>query len=207
MAYRQSTMSPSRENASLSRRTPAAVGLSPYRTWQRMADDMDRMMSGLGLDPRWAPAPLGRAAEAAPWAPDIDVYQKDDQLVIKADLPGLRKDEVSVEIADDAVTIQGARNTERNEDREGYFRSERSYGSFCRVIPLPEGAMTDQAKAGHATSAAASHQEPQTGDHGRAQEVDLVSFTGGRGSTISFCDRRSSVSTAWGGSLWMFEKS
>ena len=72
---------------------------------------------------------------------------KHDQLVIKADLPGLRKDEVSVEIADDSVTIQGERKTEHKDEREGYFRSERSYGSFCRVIPLPEGAMTDQAKA------------------------------------------------------------
>jgi Hsp20/alpha crystallin family len=54
---------------------------------------------------------------------------------------------VSVEIADDAVTIQGERRIEREDDRDGYFRSERSYGSFCRVIPLPEGAMTEQAKA------------------------------------------------------------
>src|SRR4030095_7195584 len=100
-----------------------------------------------GLDPRWAPASIWRTADTGLWAPEIDVYQKDDQLVIKADLPGLSKDEVSVEIADDAVTIQGERKTEHQEDREGYFRSERSYGSFCRVVPLPEGAMTDQAKA------------------------------------------------------------
>jgi HSP20 family protein len=146
MANRQPTMTPARDETGVSRRTPTAA-IAPHRAWQRIADEMDRMMSGFGLGSRWAAAPLWRTGEASLWAPDIDVYQKDDQLVIKADLPGLRKDEVSVEIADDGVTIQGERKIERQEDREGYFRSERSYGNFCRVIPLPEGAMTDQAKA------------------------------------------------------------
>ena len=145
MANQQSTITPARTETGVPRRTSASI--TPQRAWQRLADEMDRMMNGFGLAPRWAPQPLWRAADAGLWAPDVDVYQKDDQLVIKADLPGLRKDEVSVEIADDAVTIQGERKTEHREDREGYFRSERSYGSFCRVIPLPEGAMTDQAKA------------------------------------------------------------
>src|SRR5688572_18251428 len=140
MANRQPTLTPTRDDTGVSRRAQTAASIAPHRTWQRIADDMDRMMSGFGLG-RWAPAPLWRSGDTALWAPDIDVYQKDDQIVIKADLPGLRKDEVSVEISDDAVTIQGERKTERQEDREGYFRSERSYGSFCRVVPLPEGAM------------------------------------------------------------------
>jgi HSP20 family protein len=147
MTNRQSAMTPAREETGVSRRTPTAGSIATHRAWQRIADEMDRMMSGFGLGSRWAAAPSWRAAEAGLWAPDIDVYQKHDQLVIKADLPGLRKDEVSVEIADDSVTIQGERKTEHKDEREGYFRSERSYGSFCRVIPLPEGAMTDQAKA------------------------------------------------------------
>jgi HSP20 family protein len=63
------------------------------------------------------------------------------------DLPGLSKDDLSIELTDDAVTIQGERKAEHKEEREGYYRSERSYGSFCRVIPLPDGAMTEQAKA------------------------------------------------------------
>ena len=147
MAYRQSSMTPVRDETGLSRRATTAGSMTPYRTWQRIADEMDRLISDFGFGSRWAPAQRWRSSDTALWAPDIDVYQRDDQLVIKADLPGLRKDEVSVDIADDAVTIQGERKTERQDDREGYFRSERSYGSFCRVIPLPEGAMTDQAKA------------------------------------------------------------
>lgn len=147
MPNRQSTMTPVREDNRLAKRVPTSGGVAPFRALQQVADEMDRMMSSFGLDPRWSTAPMWRNAAAGLWAPDVDVYQKDDQLVIKADLPGLRKDDVSVEIADDSVTIQGERRTEHKDEREGYFRSERSYGSFCRVIPLPEGAITDQAKA------------------------------------------------------------
>jgi len=67
--------------------------------------------------------------------------------VIKADLPGLSKEDVSVELSEDAVTIHGERKTEHKDEREGYYQSERSYGSFSRVISLPPGAMADQAKA------------------------------------------------------------
>jgi HSP20 family protein len=111
-----------------------------------MADEMDRMFDDFGLGRRWA-SPLWRETSAAAWAPDIDVVQKNNELTIRADLPGLKKDEVSVEVTDDAVTIQGERKREHEEEREGFYRSERSYGSFSRVIPLPEGAITDQAKA------------------------------------------------------------
>jgi HSP20 family protein len=147
MPNRQSMMTPVREENRLARRAATSGGVAPFRILQQVADEMDRMMSSFSLDPRWSTAPLWRNAAAGLWAPDVDVYQKDDQLVIKADLPGLRKDEVSVEIADEFVTIQGERKTEHKDEREGYFRSERNYGSFCRVVPLPEGAITDQAKA------------------------------------------------------------
>jgi HSP20 family protein len=147
MAERQTSMTPAREQQRLSRTTPSKWGVSPMRSFQRLADEMDRMFDDFGFGGRWRPAPLWRSTAANLWDPDVDVYQKDDQLIIKADLPGLRKDEVSVEITDDAVTIQGQRKTEHEEERGGYFRSERSYGSFHRSVPLPEGAITDQAKA------------------------------------------------------------
>jgi HSP20 family protein len=111
-----------------------------------MADEMDRMFEDFGLGRR-AIRPMSRETGAEIWAPDVEVYQKNNELTIRADLPGLRRDEVTVEVSDDAVTIQGDRKREHEEEREGFYRSERSYGSFYRIIPLPEGAMTDQAKA------------------------------------------------------------
>jgi HSP20 family protein len=81
------------------------------------------------------------------WLPEIEMLQRNNELVIRADLPGLRKDDIQVEITENAITIEGERRHEHQEEKGGVYRSERSYGSFCRVVALPEGAMPDQAKA------------------------------------------------------------
>jgi HSP20 family protein len=81
------------------------------------------------------------------WAPELDVSQKDNELVIRADLPGMKRDDVHVDVTDSDITISGERRQEEESERGGIYRSERRYGSFCRTIPLPEGAITDQAKA------------------------------------------------------------
>jgi HSP20 family protein len=105
------------------------------------------MFEDFGFGRRWS-SPFWTGSTAGQmWAPDVDVVQKNDQLTIRADLPGLSKDEVSVELTDNAITIQGERKREHEEEREGFYRSERSYGTFSRVIPLPEGAITEEAKA------------------------------------------------------------
>lgn len=91
--------------------------------------------------------PSWRHGAIEAWAPDVEVSQKNNELTITADLPGLKKDEVTVDINDDAVTIQGERQRQHREEREGYYHSERIYGSFYRVVPLPDGAISKQAKA------------------------------------------------------------
>ena len=145
MAERQTAMTPAREERRLGSSRPWGLGGSPFRSLQRMADEMDRMFDDFGLG-RWT-SPLWRETGADAWAPDIDVFQKNNELHIRADLPGLKREDVTVDITDDALTIQGERRREREEEREGFYRSERSYGGFCRVVPLPEGAIAEQAKA------------------------------------------------------------
>ena len=146
MAERQSTSMSVRDDRrpGLSRST--GWGTSPSRTLHRMADEMDRMFENFGFGRRWM-SPLWSESSTGLWAPEIDVFQKNDQLTIQADLPGLKREDLSVEISEGAITIQGERKRETEEEREGVYRSERSYGSFYRVVPLPEGAIADQAKA------------------------------------------------------------
>jgi HSP20 family protein len=146
MAEKQTPTTPTREERRFGLTRLPERSASPFRALQRMADEMDRMFDDFGLGRRWA-APFWRETGVEAWAPDVEVFQKDNELTIKADLPGLKKDEVTVDITDDAVTIQGERKHEQKEEREGYYRSERSYGSFYRVIPLPEGAISEEAKA------------------------------------------------------------
>jgi len=81
------------------------------------------------------------------WAPQIEVSQQNNELVVRADLPGMKREDISVDIRENELTISGERRQEQENNAGGYYQSERSYGSFYRVIPLPEGAMADQANA------------------------------------------------------------
>jgi HSP20 family protein len=144
MAENQTSMTSPR-HAGMARPLAYGFGGSPFTALQRFADDVDRMFEDFGM-PRMSPW-TGASRGAALWAPAIDVVQQDDRLVIKADVPGLKKEDLSIEVTDDAITIQGERKSDRQEERGGVMRSERSYGSFCRVVPLPDGANTEQANA------------------------------------------------------------
>ena len=73
------------------------------------------------------------------WAPQVEVFERGNNLVVRAELPGLSRENVDVELDDDALIIRGERRNDVEDESEGFYRSERSYGSFYRAIPLPEG--------------------------------------------------------------------
>jgi HSP20 family protein len=135
---------------------------SPFDLMQRMSEDMDRLLeqfgfgrAGFGLTPNVGSlvgSDLGGRSSRfgggdSLWAPQVEVGQRGDRLVVRADLPGVNKDDVHVEVDDGVLTISGERRNEQQEERDGVFRSERSYGSFYRAIPLPEGLSADQCDA------------------------------------------------------------
>jgi HSP20 family molecular chaperone IbpA len=98
---------------------------------------------GVGAGPGWG----GAQGLQTLWSPSIDVCEREGKFCVSVDLPGIKKEDVSVQIDNDAVVIQGQRSDERTTDEQGYYQRERSYGSFHRVIPLPEGAQADAATA------------------------------------------------------------
>ena len=73
------------------------------------------------------------------WSPQVELFERGNNFVVRADLPGLSREDVDVEVDDDALVIRGQRRSDFEDEQEGYYRSERSYGSFYRAIPLPEG--------------------------------------------------------------------
>jgi HSP20 family protein len=102
----------------------------------RFADEMDRMFEGLGF-------PRGERR----FSPEIDMFERNGKLVITADLPGMAKDDVKVDITDDYVILEGERKYAHEENEEGVYRSESGYGQFRRQILLPEGVKADTATA------------------------------------------------------------
>jgi HSP20 family protein len=85
--------------------------------------------------------------QARRWVPAMDLVEEDDSLVLRADLPGLSEDDVNVEVKDGVLTISGERKAEERKEEKGYYRVERSFGSFSRSLTLPEGIDPDKVSA------------------------------------------------------------
>jgi HSP20 family protein len=89
----------------------------------------------------------GSASRTRRWVPAMDLVETDEDLVLRADLPGLSRDDVQIEIKDSALTVSGERHAEHEEKTEGYYRVERSFGSFSRSLTLPDGVDADAVQA------------------------------------------------------------
>jgi HSP20 family protein len=120
---------------------------------RRMLEDLDRTFEDFGLagDLSGATPAAGTRRGGLPmaWSPAIEMLERDGQLVIRAELPGLSPDDVRIEIADDgSLSIQGERRSEMEaQEKGGVYRTERIYGRFARVIPLPDDVAVDRAQA------------------------------------------------------------
>ena len=102
----------------------------PYGEMNRL---LDEMMSGSALRSG------GQQGAVTEWAPAIDVVTKDSDLVIRAELPGVKQEDVDITLENNVLTISGERKAEQEEERGGYHVRERRYGSFSRSLALPEG--------------------------------------------------------------------
>ncbi len=130
---------------------------APMPVLRRFAREMDQLFEQFGLETgMWMPKFLTRGREMlrrevgfvpAEWSPRVDVVEKQGKVYVRADLPGVARDDVKVEITDQFLTIQGERKHEETQEHEGYSYHECSHGAFYRAIPLPEGAETARATA------------------------------------------------------------
>jgi HSP20 family protein len=89
----------------------------------------------------------GRNGERRRWAPAVDLVEREDSLVLRADLPGLKEEDVQIEVRDNVLTISGERRAEFEDSEQGYYRIERAFGSFSRSLTLPEGVDSDKIDA------------------------------------------------------------
>jgi len=139
--------------------------MSPFSMMRRLTEEMDRAFaSSFGLAPRFA--------ESGTWSPAIEVRERNNNLEIAAELPGLSKDDVRVEFTDEGIAIQGEKKRETESEERGYHRSERVYGSFYRLIPLPEGTDAEKAKA-EFKDGVLRIQVPMTEQHGKRRQIPI----------------------------------
>jgi HSP20 family protein len=125
----------------LEKKTEPLLRNNPFGFLRRMTEEMDR---AFGLDPRFGTTTI---PETATWAPAIEVFERNNTFFVRAELPGLTKEDVKVTVLNDELTIEGERTREADEKKEGFYRTERAYGGFYRRIVLPEHVETAGAKA------------------------------------------------------------
>jgi HSP20 family protein len=112
------------------------------RWFDRLTEDFwRRPFSSSMLGDRW-PLPMISIK-----TPSLDVFEEKDEIVVKADLPGMNKDEIEVTVTENVVTIKGEKKKEEEVKEKDYYRRERSYGSFVRSVELPSEVKSDQIKA------------------------------------------------------------
>lgn len=80
-------------------------------------------------------------------SPAVDVFEKDEEIELRVELPGLKPEEVQIDVTDGVLTVSGERKLEHDEEREGYRRIERSYGRFVRSFTLPQNVDQDDVQA------------------------------------------------------------
>jgi HSP20 family protein len=129
--------------------TKAVTPWRPFMDLTRWERDMDRMMDdffGRRIRPWW-PERFFRTDELDVRTPAVDVFEEKDDIVVKAEIPGMEKDNIQVNLTDHTLTIKGEKKKEEEVKEENYYRSERSYGSFLRTLELPRDVHADKVKA------------------------------------------------------------
>jgi HSP20 family protein len=84
-----------------------------------------------------------------PWAPAVDIVETENELILKADVPGVELKDIDIQLENGTLTVKGERKFEKEEKNKGFHRMERSYGSFVRIFTVPETVDSEQVKAGY----------------------------------------------------------
>jgi len=134
---------PKKESKEIAKAEPARA-LSPFEEMERRFEDLFRRPFSL-LEPSWWPRL--RMQEMEEVAPKVDIFEEGDNFVVKAEIPGMKKEEIEVNLTDDMVTISGEKKKEEKVEKKDYYRFERSFGSFSRSFRLPKDVQADKAKA------------------------------------------------------------
>ena len=118
---------------------PKLMARTPFRGLARLEREMEEMFGRMPTWP-WADAERG-------WAPPVDMIDTKDEIVLRADLPGLTEKDVEVTVQDGTLGIKGERKAETEEKKDDYYYCERSYGGFARMLTLPTGVDPEKVKA------------------------------------------------------------
>jgi len=115
----------------------------PIGEMRRLREQMSRLLDEVRAGRSWIPGSLGESE----WRPKADVYETGAEVVVRVDVPGMKKEDLEITASEDSITIRGQREFEEEVKEGGYHRRERHYGRFVRSIPTPSPVDAEKAKA------------------------------------------------------------
>ena len=121
----------------------ALIRWEPVRELNTIQGEMNRLFNSLFE----SASPSNGGTSVRRWIPAMDLVENDDDFVLRADLPGLREDDVKIEVEDNVLTVSGERQVEHEDRKDGYYRLERGSGAFRRSLTLPEGVDAEKINA------------------------------------------------------------
>lgn len=119
------------------------VKWNPWKEMDTFSDRINRFFDGSLVPSLWT----NEENSLSNWKPAADIYDQDDKIVIKAELPGVDKKDLHVDLKDNILSLEGERNSEKEVKEENYYRKERVYGKFARSFVLPNGVEPEKIKA------------------------------------------------------------
>lgn len=118
------------------------IKYDPFRELRGLHDEMNRLFTGLG------PSNMDKGEFArGSWAPNVDIYEDKDRLIVEAELPGMNRDDFEISVENNVLTLKGERKFEKKTEGDNYHRVERSYGAFTRQFTLPQTITAEGATA------------------------------------------------------------
>jgi HSP20 family protein len=162
-------------------------GGSPFQMMRRMQEEMDRAFGSFfgpqgGSSIPWAGA---GAHGIANWSPSVDVYETDKEIVVKAEVPGVEPEDIEVYCTEDALILRGETRREDERQEGSTHRFERRYGRFERQIPLPPGAIPDQAQANFRNGVLELRIPKSEEARQRVRRIPVGGVTGSKGGEAS----------------------
>ncbi len=117
--------------------------LAPFREFERVRREMDRLWDS------FLEGGLRKRGEESEWLPSLDVAETKNELVVKAEVPGMDPKDIDISLSDGVLTIKGEKRQEKEEKEADYHVIERSYGSFLRSVQLPKEVQSDKISASY----------------------------------------------------------
>jgi len=117
------------------------IKYDPFRELRSLQDEMNRLFNSN------FPNSLSQEDMATGWTPSVDIYETEGEIVLEAELPGMKREDFEVTIENNVITLKGERHFEKNEEGDNYHRVERAYGSFARSFSLPQSVSAENTSA------------------------------------------------------------